>query len=37
LVSEEAWRRYLAREMAVKSMAEWEKVFKIIDIMSGLD
>jgi hypothetical protein len=37
LVSEEARRRYLAREMVVKNMAEWEKVFKIIDIMPGLD
>jgi hypothetical protein len=36
-VSEVAERRYSDREMAVKKMADWEKVFKIIDIMSGLD
>jgi hypothetical protein len=37
LLSEEAKRRYLAREMVVTNMDDWDKVLKIIDIMPGLD
>jgi hypothetical protein len=37
LVSKVARRRCSDREMAVKKTADWEKVFQIIDIMSGLD